>query len=159
MQMLIRNPVRSFVPRPSLLRMGLALLGATGATGAFAQTVTQSLILTFPSAAPLPIGGWTLAAIAALLAAAGGVLLGRRSRAGTWFWGAAALATGALLALPSIRSAEATISITPLNLITSPAQVSFTFPGAPPSTTVQVTNDTGATTHITSITLTPAPTC
>jgi hypothetical protein len=154
---MIRCICLSGAHRKSMASIGLALIGAITATGALAQSVTQTLTLTFPAAAPVPVGGWTAVAIAALLAVVGGVLLRRRSATGAWFWSAALLGTSALLALQPIRSAEALIPTTPLTLITSPASVQFVFPGAPDPVNVLVTNGTGGTTTILSITLSPGP--
>jgi hypothetical protein len=148
---------RSVAKRNSTPSIGLALIGATSSTGVLAQTVTQTLTVGFSGAAPIPIGGWTTVAMAVLLALVGAVLLRRRSPAGAWFWSAALLGAGVLLALQSIRSAEALIPITPLNLTSSPAAVQFVFPGAPIQTEVLVTNGTGGTTTILSITLGSGP--
>lgn len=154
---MIRCNCSSVAQRRFMASVGLALIGATSATGALAQTITQTLTISFTGPAPIPIGGWTAVVIAVLLAITGGVLLGRRSRTGGWVWCAALLGTGALLALQPIRSAEAIIPVTPLNLISSPASVQFVFPGAPDPTEVLVTNATGGTTTILSISLTPGP--
>jgi hypothetical protein len=154
---MIRCMCLTVAQRKSIASIGLALIGATSATGALAQSVTQTLTLSFSAVAPVPIGGWTAVAIAMLLAVVGGVLLRRRFPTGAWFWAAALLGTGALLALQPIRSAEASIPTTPLNLITSPASVQFVFPGAPDPVNVLVTNATGGATTILSITLTAGP--
>ncbi len=143
--------------RNSAPGIGLALFAATSSKGALAQTVTQTLSVGFSGAAPIPVGTWTTMAIAILLAVVAAVLLRRRSPTGAWSWSAALLGTGALLALQSIRSAEAVITITPLNLTTSPAVVQFMFPGAPFETEVLVTNATGGTTKIMSISLGSGP--
>jgi hypothetical protein len=143
--------------RNSTPSIGLALFAATSSTAALAQSVTQTLSVNFSGPAPIPIATWTAVAIAVLLAVVGAVLLRRRSPTGAWFWSAALLGTGALLALQSIRSADAIIPVTSLNLTTSPAMVQFTFPGAPAETEVLVTNDTGGATKILSITLDSGP--
>jgi hypothetical protein len=139
--------------RARVARLGLGVIGATGATGALAQSATQTLAVAFTGLS-IPIGGWTAVGIAVLLALAGGVLLHRRARTGASAVVAALLATGALLTLPPTKSAEAIVVATPLNLITSPATLSITFPAA--SSLVLVTNDTGVAVTITSVTLTPA---
>lgn len=154
---MIRGVDLSLVKRKSLIGIGLAVYGAIGANGAFAQSVMQTLTLTFPEPAPVPIGGWTAAAIAVVLALAGGFLLRHRLPHGAWFGPAVLLAVGTLLAVQPIRSAQAIITPTPLNLVTSPATLQFTFPGAPAQTNVLVTNDTGGTTTILSIVLSPGP--
>src|SRR5664279_1339137 len=154
---MIRRISLSGAHRKSMARIGVALVGATGTAGALAQTVTQTLTLTFAAVTPVPVGGWTVVAIAVLLAAVGGMLIRRRSARGAWLWCAALLGTGALLALQPMRSAEAAIPTVPLNLITSPASVQFVFPGAPDPVNVLVTNTSGGTTTILSITLSAGP--
>jgi hypothetical protein len=154
---MIRRTCLSIAQRKSFMSVALALVGATAATGALAQTVTQTLTLGFTAAAPVPIDGWAAVAIAVLLAIAGVAVLRRRSSTGAWLWCAALLGTGALFGLQPIRSAEALIPITPLSLVTSPASVQFVFPGAPDPTVVLVTNNTGGTTTILSIVLGPGP--
>lgn len=154
---MIRNVGLSLVKRKSLPRIGVAVYGVIGCGSAFAQTVTQTLVLTFPNPAPVPIGGWTAAAIAVVLALAGGFLLRHRLSRGAWISSAVLLAVGTLLALQPIRNAQAIIITTPLNLVMSPATLQFTFPGAPVETQVLVKNDTGGTTTILSIVLSPGP--
>ena len=143
--------------RKSMARIGVALAGATCTAGALAQTVTQTLTLTFPAAVPVPVGGWTAVAVAVLLAAVGGVFLRRRSATGAWLWSVALLGTGVLLTLQPMHSAEAVTPTVPLNLITSPASVQFVFPGAPDPVNVLVTNTSGGTATILSITLSAGP--
>lgn len=150
----------SIQQRRAIQGVGAVMVAATNATGAFAQSTTQTLTLTFPAAAGpmgLPISGWTAVAITVMLALVGGLMLRRRSPTGARLWSAGLLATGALLALQSTDSAKAIIPQTPLNLVSSPASVQFTFPGAPPETDVVVTNKTGGKTTILSITLSPGP--
>jgi hypothetical protein len=147
----------SNVRHKPVANIGLALIGATGASSALAQTITQTLTLGFTGTSSVPIGGWTVVAIAVLLAVMGGVFVARRSRTGAWFWAVALVGTGALLALQPMRSAAALIPTVPLNLVSSPASVQFVFPGAPDPVNVLVTNTSGATATIQSITLSTGP--
>jgi hypothetical protein len=141
----------------ALWRAASALGGATVATGALAQSVTQTLTVNFTDASPVPMGGWISVALAISLAVVGALVLRRRSSTGAWLWVAAAIGTGALLTLQTISGAQAIPPTTPLSLVTSPASVVFTFPGAPTATNVQLTNNVGGPTTITAITLQPGP--
>jgi len=154
---MIRRTFLSKAQCRPFMSAALAFVGVTAATSAPAQTVVQTLTLSFPATAPVPIGGWTVVAIAVLLAVVAVAVLRRRSSTGAWLWCVALLGTGALFALQPIRSAEALIPTTPLSLVTSPASVQFVFPGAPDPVVVLVTNNTGATTTITSIVLSAGP--
>jgi hypothetical protein len=154
---MIRRVALSRAQHRLALRASLALAGASIATGAFAQTVTQSLTINFTGGAPVPIGGWAAIGIALILAAAAGWVL-RRSRAtGVWIWFAAMVGTAGLFALPPIGDAHAAFPPTFLDLVTNPATVVFTFPGAPVQTEVTVTNKSGAPTTLLAITLAPGP--
>ena len=139
------------------LRALLALTGASVATGAFAQTVTQSLTVNFSGGTPVPIGGWVAIGIALLLAAAAGWVLRRSASTRAWVWLAALVGTAGFLALQPIREAHAALPPTALDLVTSPAVVVFTFPGAPVQTEVTVTNKSGGPTTLLAITLAPGP--
>lgn len=147
----------SAAPRSFALRALLALTGASVATGAFAQTVTQSLTINFSGGTPVPIGGWAAIGIALLLAATAGLVLRRSSSSRTWIWVAALVGSAGLFALQPIRDVHATTPTTTLDLVTNPAVVVFTFPGAPVQTNVLVTNKSGGPTTILAITLAPGP--
>jgi hypothetical protein len=143
--------------RTLALRASLALAGAIAATGASAQTVTQSLTVNFTGASPVPIGGWVAIGIALVLAGLAGLALRRSPSSGAWIWFAALIGTAGLFALQPIRDVQAAIPTAPLDLVTPPATIVFTFPGAPVETNVVVTNKTGVPTTILSITLGSGP--
>ena len=152
-----RHAALSVASLKPALRACLAMAGASFASGAFAQTVTQSLTVNFTAASPVPLTGWAAIGIALLLAAGAALALRRGSSTGAWTWLAALIGTAALLAVQPIRDAEALTPTTPLDLVTNPATVVFTFPGAPVQTVVQVTNKTSGPTTILAITLAPGP--
>ena len=154
---MIRRVGLSAAQRSVALRASLALAGAGITTGAFAQTVTQSLTINFSGGTPVPIGGWAAIGIALLVAAAAGLVLRRSSSSRAWIWFAVLVGTAGLFALQPIRGVQAAIPTTPLDLVSSPATVVFTFPGAPVETNVLVTNKTGSPTTILAITLASGP--
>ncbi len=154
---MIRRVGLSAAQRSVALRASLALAGAGITTSAFAQTVTQSLTINFSGGTPVPIGGWAAIGIALLVAAAAGFVLRRSASTRAWIWFATLIGTAALLALQPVREAEAAFPPTSPDLVTNPAMVVFTFPGAPVQTEVTVTNKSGGPTTILAITLAPGP--
>jgi hypothetical protein len=139
------------------LRASLALTAASFATGALAQTVTQSLTVNFSDGTPVPIGGWAAIGIALLVAAAAGLVLRRSSSSRAWMWVTALFGTAGVFALQPIHDVHAGIPMTSLDLVTNPAVVVFTFPGAPGAIDVQVANKSGAPTTILAIALASGP--
>ena len=142
--------------RPGAIAVGAIALVA--ATGAVAQTITQTLTVDFALMQPVPIDRWSVAIIALLLALTGALLMRYRARARIWIWPTLAIGVVALVLAESITRAEAIIPVaTPLNLTSSPAQVTFTFPGAPPLTNVVATNNAPSIVTITGISLGSGP--
>ncbi|MDE2003466.1 MAG: hypothetical protein KGJ25_08045 [Betaproteobacteria bacterium] len=145
------------------MRAGLALVALLGfAPAVFAQVPPpQNLTIGFSSlnAAAVPLSGWLPAGIAAMLAAAGLVVLRRRTMHGGRLPGwVLVLVSGTTLALATgqrvISEAEALVgpTVITLNLSVSPASLNVA-PFAPAFLNVVVTNITSQSVRIDSITL------
>jgi len=136
-------------------------VGATAlvtSTGAIAQTITQTLTVDFALLQPVPIGRWSMAVVALLLAVSGALLVRYRARARVWIWPTLAIGVAAFVLAESVTRAEAIVPVTtPLGMTSSPAQVTFTFPGAPPFTNVVATNNVSGIVTITGISLDSGP--
>ncbi len=155
----------SYLAKP---RVGLALVALFDfAPAAFAQVPPppQNLTIGFSSLNPatVPLSGWLTAGIALMLAAAGLVVLRRRTthrgRLSGWVM---VLAAGTTLALVTgqrvIPEAQAIVGpVTLINLSVSPASLNVA-PFAPATPlTVVVTNTTSQSVQINSIILDPGP--
>ena len=163
------RPVKSLVlyagSRAVLTLAALVLVGPM----ASAQPVTQNLTIGFSnlnqgSLQSVPLSAGLTAGIALMLAVAALVMLRRRAgRGGRLFGWALALVAGTTLVGVTgqrpISEAQAIVApITLINLSVSPAILNVgPFSAGDPLLTVEVTNTTGQSIRITSITLDPGP--
>jgi hypothetical protein len=160
MRILAMSAVKSLRLKGFLRAAFGATLLLVVASSAWAQA-TQNLTIAFQggNATAIPLSNWTGAGIAVLISLTAVVVLRWRSVRGGRFFGAmvAVVAGTTMLGIVGqrpISEAQALVPVTIINLTISPAVLNVG-PFAPSPVTAQVTNTTGQSVQITSITLAP----